>query len=209
MIVFQDFLFYLFSSITIISALMVITSRHPVHAVLFLILAFFNTAGLIVLLGAEFLAMLLVVVYVGAVAVLFLFVVMMLDVDITAMRQGFTKFLPLGLFVAVILIIELFFALNSWVNDDIVISAITKTPDISNTKALGNVIYTHHFLSFQIAGIILLVAMIGAITLTLRTRDGVKKQVVSVQNERTASDAIAIKTDVNIGSGVNINGTSD
>ena len=180
-----DYIFYLFSAMVLFSALMVITARHPVHAVLFLILAFFNSAGLMILLGAEFLAMLLVVVYVGAVAVLFLFVVMMLDVDMTVFRQNYSKFLPLGLFVALILVAELFIALGSWGEIEsahILSMSATATPSsITNTHALGNLLYTHYFLAFQIAGMILLVAMIGAITLTLRTRDGVKRQRISDQ----------------------------
>lgn len=208
-----DYIFYLFSAMVLFSALMVITARHPVHAVLFLILAFFNSAGLMILLGAEFLAMLLVVVYVGAVAVLFLFVVMMLDVDMTVFRQNYSKFLPLGLFVALVLVAELLVALGSWGEIESAhllikgMSATATPTNITNTQALGNLLYTHYFLAFQIAGMILLVAMIGAITLTLRTRDGVKKQRISDQNDISRDDAVMVKNDVAVGAGVNTNVT--
>ena len=158
--------FYLFALMTVVSGLMVIIARNPVHSVLFLILSFFNSAGLFVLLGAEFLAMLLVVVYVGAVAVLFLFVVMMLDINIDEMRQGFRQHLPLGLVVGLILIVELMMIFTQDVSSSNVL-ATNVSGEISNTAMIGSVLYTEYLLNFQVAGLILLVAMIGAITLTL------------------------------------------
>ena len=181
--------FYLFAGIACLSGLMVVVSRNPVHSVLFLILAFFNAAGLFILLGAEFLAMLLVVVYVGAVAVLFLFVVMMLDINYTELRQGFQKYLPVGLGVAGLLLAELL----ATVYGQAALKAekpIIEGPH--NTRALGQILYTDYFYLFQLAGLILLVAMIGAITLTLRKRDGVRKQVVADQNARTRAESVEV-----------------
>jgi NADH-quinone oxidoreductase subunit J len=183
--------FYLFAIMTVLSGLMVIISRNPVHSVLFLILSFFNSAGLFVLLGAEFLAMLLVVVYVGAVAVLFLFVVMMLDINIDEMRQGFKQNLPLGLLVGLVLIVELVMVFNHDVSRANVL-AIQVTETRSNTAMIGDVLYTEYLLNFQVAGLILLVAMIGAIALTMRHREGVKRQVISEQNSRRRDETIAI-----------------
>lgn len=184
-------MFYVFSIVMIISALMVITSRNPVHSVLFLILAFFNSAGLFVLLGAEFIAMLMVIVYVGAVAVLFLFVVMMLNIDLTKSRAGFMKFLPIGLLVAAILLAELVMVIQLSVSDEIVTAAQFSIPEnIGNTKALGLILYTDYAYAFQISGIILLVAMIGAITLTLRVREGVRKQDIGHQIDRDSSNSV-------------------
>jgi NADH-quinone oxidoreductase subunit J len=183
--------FYLFAIMTVLSGLMVIISRNPVHSVLFLILSFFNSAGLFVLLGAEFLAMLLVVVYVGAVAVLFLFVVMMLDINIDEMRQGFKQNLPLGLLVGLVLIVELVMVFNHDVSRANVL-AIQVTETRSNTAMIGDVLYTDYLLNFQVAGLILLVAMIGAIALTMRHREGVKRQVVSEQNSRRRDETIAV-----------------
>lgn len=183
--------FYLFAIMTVLSGLMVIISRNPVHSVLFLILSFFNSAGLFVLLGAEFLAMLLVVVYVGAVAVLFLFVVMMLDINIDEMRQGFKQNLPLGLLVGLVLIVELVMVFNHDVSRANVL-AIQVTETRSNTAMIGDVLYTDYLLNFQVAGLILLVAMIGAIALTMRHREGVKRQVISEQNSRRRDETIAI-----------------
>jgi NADH-quinone oxidoreductase subunit J len=183
--------FYLFAIMTVLSGLMVIISRNPVHSVLFLILSFFNSAGLFVLLGAEFLAMLLVVVYVGAVAVLFLFVVMMLDINIDEMRQGFKQNLPLGLLVGLVLIVELIMVFNHDVSRANVL-AIQVTETRSNTAMIGDVLYTEYLLNFQVAGLILLVAMIGAIALTMRHREGVKRQVISEQNSRRRDETIAI-----------------
>ena len=167
--------FYLFAGIMLASGLMVVVSRNPVYSVLFLILAFFNAAGLFILIGAEFLAMLLVVVYVGAVAVLFLFVVMMLDINFSEMRAGFQKYLPLGLIVGGILVFELVAAM-----------------DISNTRALGYVIYTKYMYLFQVAGLILLVAMIGAISLTMRKREGVRRQSIAAQNLRSRAETVEV-----------------
>ncbi len=181
--------FYLFAAITIASGLMVITARNPVHAVLFLILAFFNAAGLFVLMGAEFLAMLLVVVYVGAVAVLFLFVVMMLDIDYANMREGFQRHLPLGLIVGGILLVEL---LVIFAGPGTTIGVADVDLTRSNTQQLGDVIYTDYLFLFQLAGMILLVAMIGAITLTMRHREGVKRQSIALQNARTREETVAL-----------------
>ena len=181
--------FYLFSGITIASALMVISSRNPVHSVLFLILAFFNAAGLFVMLGAEFLAMLLVVVYVGAVAVLFLFVVMMLDVDFTELRQGFLQYLPVGGLIGVVLLAELLIVLSGWAfAPNVAGNAVQPIPDlnqVTNTAAIGRLLYTHYIFFFQIAGFVLLVAMIGAIVLTLRHKPRVKRQVIADQVARS------------------------
>ena len=186
-----DSLFYLFSAVLLMSALLVITARNPVHAVLFLILAFFNAAGLFLLLGAEFLAMLLVVVYVGAVMVLFLFVVMMLDVNFSRLRGGFVRYLPLGLGVAGVLLVELVASGLAW-SIASPQSALPMPDDVDNTRALGQVIYTHYIYLFQGAGLILLVAMIGAIVLTLRNRPGVRRQNISDQLARRGADEITL-----------------
>jgi NADH-quinone oxidoreductase subunit J len=198
----QTIAFYLFSIVMIASAVMVISARNPVHSVLFLILAFFNAAALFVLLGAEFLAMILVVVYVGAVAVLFLFVVMMLDIDFSALRQGVMLYLPLGAIVGFLLLMELGFVLFSWRFGGSVSGAIAHaTPDgVSNTQALGRILYTDYIFYFQTAGLVLLVAMIGAIVLTLRRRPGVKRQSVSAQVSRTRMQSIEMR-DVKPGQG--------
>lgn len=192
----QPILFFMFAGVMLFSGLMVISLRNPVHSVLFLILAFFNSAGLFVMLGAEFVAMLMVIVYVGAVAVLFLFVVMMMDVNFAQLRQGFQKTLPLGLTVAVILVTELYLTLKgAMVGGTEVAAAAAPTPavdQLTNTEALGMLIYTHYVYPFQVAGIILLVAMIGAIVLTLRTRPGVKRQNVTKQVMRKAEDCIEV-----------------
>ncbi len=192
----QAIFFYLFAGVCIASAVMVITARNPVHSVLFLILAFVNAAGLFVLLGAEFLAMILIVVYVGAVAVLFLFVVMMLDVDFTELRQGMLNYLPIGATVGVILLIELIFGVIGWVVDPGLPKAITApipaAGAVSNTEALGLVLYTRYVYFFEAAGMILLVAMIGAIVMTLHHRAGVKRQRVSEQVARRRSSAIEV-----------------
>jgi NADH-quinone oxidoreductase subunit J len=187
--------FYLFAGVTVASAFMVVTSRNPVHSVLFLILAFVNAAGLFMLLGAEFLAMLLIVVYVGAVAVLFLFVVMMLDVDFAEFRQGFLNYLPIGALVALIFAIELLLVVGAWVIDPQIVKApIAAIPaNISNTEALGRVLYTQYIYYFQAAGLVLLVAMIGAIVLTLRERVGIKRQNVVAQNARTKASAMDVR----------------
>ena len=188
--------FYLFAGIAVLSGLMVITARNPVHSVLFLILAFFNAAGLFVLLGAEFLAMILVVVYVGAVAVLFLFVVMMLDVDFAELRQGFINYLPIGGVISIVLCVELLSVVLAYVIGPDAGKAITApipaADQISNTQALGLVLYTRYVYFFQAAGVILLVAMIGAIVLTLQHKTNVKRQSIAAQNARTKAAAIEI-----------------
>ena len=188
--------FYLFAGMTVASAVMVISSRNPVHSVLFLILAFVNAAGLFVLLGAEFLAMILIVVYVGAVAVLFLFVVMMLDVDFAELRQGFLNYLPIGALVGVVMLAELLVVLGAWVIAPEVAKAITAPiPPISaasNTQALGLVLYTRYVYFFQTAGLILLVAMVGAIVLTLQHKPNVRRQNIAVQVARGRSTAIEV-----------------
>ncbi|MDE0539247.1 MAG: NADH-quinone oxidoreductase subunit J [Rhodospirillales bacterium] len=187
----QSLAFYLFSIVTVASAVMVISARNPVHSVLFLILAFFNSAGLFVLLGAEFLAMILVVVYVGAVAVLFMFVVMMLDINFAALREGFLQYLPLGGLIGLVLLLELAVILGGWViAPDVAERAAAPTPaidSVNNTEALGRLIYTNYIYFFQAAGMVLLVAMIGAIVLTHRTRPGVRKQKISEQVAREDS----------------------
>ena len=187
--------FYLFAAVMLGAGLMVVISRNPVFSVLFLILAFFNAAGLFVLIGAEFIAMLLVVVYVGAVAVLFLCVVMMLDINFAEMRAGFQKYLPLGLVVGGILVFELVAAIYG---DAFSGATLPAMPDISNTRALGNVLYTKYLYLFQIAGLILLVAMIGAISLTMRRRAGVRRQVIAEQNMRRRADSVEV-IDVPVG----------
>ena len=181
--------FYMFSAVMLGAGLMVVVSRNPVFSVLFLILAFFNAAGLFVLIGAEFIAMLLVVVYVGAVAVLFLFVVMMLDINFAEMRAGFQKYLPLGLVVGSILVFELVAAIYG---DAFKGASLPAMPEISNTRALGNVLYTKYMYLFQVAGLILLVAMIGAISLTMRKRPGVRRQVIAEQNARSRAESVEV-----------------
>ena len=196
--------FYLFSTVAVFSALMVISSKNPVHSVLFLILSFVNAAGLFVLLGAEFLAMILVVVYVGAVAVLFLFVVMMLDINFVKLREGFLQYLPFGLLLGIVLIIELgilFLTKNFPNTSSFKSDYFSNFSNVENTKLIGSVLYTKYFFLFQVSGIILLVAMIGSITLTLRNKDRSKKQVISEQNTIKASQSI-IKKKINLGEGI-------
>ncbi|HKX65247.1 MAG TPA: NADH-quinone oxidoreductase subunit J [Rhizomicrobium sp.] len=189
---FEAIAFYFFSAILILSAVMVIAARNPVHSVLFLILAFFNAAGLFVLMGAEFLAMILIVVYVGAVAVLFLFVVMMLDIDFAELKRGTLQYLPFGALIGLILVAELVMAGSVWVVKPAAkaVLAHAAPAGVTNTAALGRILYTDYVYYFQIAGLVLLVAMIGAIVLTLRSRPGVRRQVISVQNARTAAMAV-------------------
>ncbi|MEZ5773782.1 MAG: NADH-quinone oxidoreductase subunit J [Hyphomicrobiaceae bacterium] len=187
-------LFYVFSAVMILSALMVVFARNPVHSVLFLILAFFNAAGLFVLLGAEFLAMILVVVYVGAVLVLFLFVVMMLDVDFAELRAGFMKNAPLGALVGIVLAVELVTLVVSWATAPggaERLAAPTAT-GLTNTEALGRILYTQYVLYFEIAGLVLLTAMIGAIVLTLRHKEGVKRQDIARQVARRPASALEV-----------------
>ena len=187
--------FYLFAAVCVASAVMVIVSRNPVHSVLFLILAFVNAAGLFVLMGAEFLGMVLVFVYVGAVAVLFLFVIMMLDVDFAEMREGFIEYLPVGIVIGGIFLFELLLTVGVWVINPGVAKSITAAipANVSNTEALGLVLYTKYIHYFQIAGMVLLVAMIGAIVLTLRHKVSVKRQDINVQNARTPELAMSIR----------------
>jgi NADH-quinone oxidoreductase subunit J len=187
--------FYLFASITVASAFMVIASRNPVQSVLFLIFAFVNAAGLFLLMGAEFLAMILVIVYVGAVAVLFLFVVMMLDVDFAELRQGFLQYLPVGALIGVVFLLELVLVVGTYVVDPALLHVAAPIPvaPMTNTEAIGQVLYTQYFYFFQAAGLILLVAMIGAIVLTLRERVGVKRQNIARQNARTQETAVEVR----------------
>jgi NADH-quinone oxidoreductase subunit J len=193
---FPALFFYLFAGICVAAAVMVVASRNPVHSVLFLILAFANAAGLFILLGAEFLAMILIIVYVGAVLVLFLFVVMMLDVDFAELRQGFLQYLPVGAFLGIVMLIELVLVVGTWVIGPNVQQAIaTPIPPIArmvNAEALGHVLYTHYVYFFQAAGVVLLVAMIGAIVLTLQHKPNVKRQNIGDQVARTKATAIEI-----------------
>ena len=188
--------FYLFAGVCIAAAFMVIASKNPVHSVLFLILAFVNAAGLFILMGAEFLAMILVIVYVGAVLVLFLFVVMMLDVDFAELRQGFLQYLPIGAFLGIMVLTELVLVVGTWVIGPDVEHAITSPiPPIArmlNAEALGRVLYTQYVYFFQAAGVVLLVAMIGAIVLTLRHKPSVKRQNIAEQIARTKATAIDV-----------------
>jgi NADH-quinone oxidoreductase subunit J len=186
--------FYLFSAVAVASAIIVIMARNPVHSVLFLILCFFNAAGLFILMGAEFLAMILVVVYVGAVAVLFLFVVMMLDVDFARLKEGMAQYLPIGGVIGLILLAELVLVVGTWNMAPDALKTTAGTPsNITNTEALGQVLYTKYVYFFQAAGLVLLVAMIGAIVLTLRHKAGVKRQSVAVQVARTPAMAMDIR----------------
>ena len=188
--------FYLFAGVCVVAAFMVIAARNPVHSVLFLILTFVNAAGLFMLTGAEFLAMILLVVYVGAVAVLFLFVVMMLDVDFAELRQGFLSYLPVGALVGLVVLVELLLVVGGWVIGPGVPKAI-KQPippleTMTNTEALGRVLYTDYVYFFQAAGLVLLVAMVGAIVLTLRHRVPVKRQDMAAQVRRTKAEAMEV-----------------
>ncbi len=201
----QALAFYLFAAIAVASGVMVISVRNPVHSVLFLILVFFNAAGLFVLMGAEVLAMILVVVYVGAVAVLFLFVVMMLDINFTELREGFLQYLPIGALVGIILLVELLLVFGAWVGAPAVGSfaglPIPPLNEANNTAALGRVLYTDYIYLFQASGLVLLVAMIGAIVLTLRRREGVRRQSIGRQTSLRREDSVELK-DVPTGSGV-------
>ena len=202
-----DFFFYLFAAVLLISSALVVTSKNPVHSVLFLILAFFNAAALFLIAGAEFLAMILVVVYVGAVAVLFLFVVMMLDIDFEELRGGFQRYAGIGAAVGTGLLIELALALGGWKlapNADRLRLSPTPT-NISNTEALGNILYTDYIFVFQAAGLVLLVAMIGAIVLTLRDRKTSRHQNIRTQTERTVAETLEIVS-ISLGAGTNESG---
>ena len=191
----SGFCFYMFSLVIIASSIMVIFSTNPVHSVLFLILAFLNSAGLFVLLGAEFLAMILVIVYVGAVAVLFMFVVMMLNINFSAMRAGVLQYLPTGGMIGLVLLAELVFVISAWQADSTGIEVVSEVEltAVTNTRALGDLLYTKYFYLFQVAGIILLVAMVGAIVLTLREREGVRRQRIAQQIGRKREDSVEIK----------------
>ncbi len=197
--------FYLFAAITIAAGVMVISARNPVHSVLFLILAFFNGAALFILMGAEFLGMILVVVYLGAVTVLFLFVVMMLDINVAELRQGFLQYLPVGALIGLVLLAELIMVLGGWATapQAAQVAQVPAPPpdEVSNTAALGRVLYTKYLYLFQAAGVVLLVAMIGAIVLTLRSRPGVRRQSIAEQNFRSREESVEIKK-VETGSGV-------
>ena len=203
--VIQAITFYLFAAVLIASAVMVIASRNPVHSVLFLILAFVNSAGLFVLLGAEFLGMILIVVYVGAVAVLFLFVVMMLDINFVKMREGLLQYLPIGGLIGLILLVELVMIAGAWVFAPEAKSAarlpIPNPEQVTNTDAIGRVLYTDYIYLFQSAGIVLLIAMVGAIVLTLRHKPDARRQKISEQVVRKRADTIEIK---NVPSGTGI-----
>jgi NADH-quinone oxidoreductase subunit J len=197
----QAIMFYVFAGLAVASGVLVVSSRNPVHSVLFLIVAFFNAAGLFVLIGAEFLAMILVIVYVGAVAVLFLFVVMMLDIDFAQLRGGFVRYLPIGALVGFILLAELILVIGSWVVAPGMPSAAAPGGvPLTNTRALGDILYTRYLFAFQGAGLILLVAMVGAIVLTLRHRADVRRQSISAQLARTRAQSVEV-VKVPVGSG--------
>ncbi|HJM60713.1 MAG TPA: NADH-quinone oxidoreductase subunit J [Alphaproteobacteria bacterium] len=194
--------FYLFAAVMIAASVMVITARNPVHCVLFLILAFLNAASLFVLMGAEFLGLILAIVYVGAVAVLFMFVVMMLDTDFSAIRGGFLQYLPIGGAIGLVLMIELGFAVAAIrAGEGTMAMPMPSDGGVSNTEALGRLIYTNYFYLFQAAGVILLIAMVGAIVLTLRRREGVRRQTIADQVARQREDSIEIRR-VTPGSGI-------
>ncbi|WP_018633544.1 NADH-quinone oxidoreductase subunit J [Neomegalonema perideroedes] len=190
----QAVAFYLFALVAVVAALLVVFARNPVHSVLWLILTFFSAAGLFVLMGAEFLAMLLVIVYVGAVMVLFLFVVMMLDVDFAALRGRVAEYFPLGALIGVILLVQFVMGFGAW-SEGVAQRAAAATPtpaDLPNAHAIGMVLYTQYVYAFQAAGLVLLVAMIGAIALTLRHREGIKRQDPLAQIHRTREEAMEL-----------------
>ncbi len=195
--------FYLFATLTIASAVAVIFARNPVHSVLWLIMAFFNAAGLMLLLGAEFIAMLLVIVYVGAVAVLFLFIVMMLNIDFAALRSGFTKNMPFGLIIAIILLAEMVVAVSAWKAGPVTGGAQPVAATQPNIEAIGDLLYSRFLFPFEIAGLILLVAMIGAIVLTHRSRGDVRGQKVWKQVDRRPDEAIKLEQP-KVGEGVKL-----
>jgi NADH-quinone oxidoreductase subunit J len=192
----QAILFYLFAAVTVACGAMVICARNPVHSVLFLILAFFNTAGLFLLIGAEFLAMILVIVYVGAVAVLLLFVVMMLDIDFDQLRSGFVRYLPVGAAVGFVLLLELILEVAGWrlapARPSLAPGVPAHAATVANTRALGDVLYTRYLFAFQVAGLILLVAMIGAIVLTLRRRADLRRQSIAAQLARARRETVEV-----------------
>ncbi len=192
----QAVLFYIFAAVAVGSGVLVVSARNPVHSVLFLILAFFNAAALFLLIGAEFLAMILVIVYVGAVAVLFLFVVMMLDIDFLQLRSGFVRYLPIGTLVGLVLLAELVLVIGGWtltpsLPSQVPVAAAGSVP-LTNTRALGQILYTRYLFAFQVAGLILLVAMVGAIVLTLRHRADVRRQSISAQLARTRAQTVDV-----------------
>jgi NADH-quinone oxidoreductase subunit J len=200
-VIVQAIMFYILAALAVAAGVLVVSSRNPVHSVLFLILAFFNAAGLFILIGAEFLAMILVIVYVGAVAVLFLFVVMMLDIDFAQLRSGFVRYLPIGALVGFILLAELVLVIGSWVVAPIAPSpAAAGGVPLTNTRALGDILYTRYLFAFQTAGLILLVAMIGAIVLTLRRRADVRRQSIAAQLAHTRAQSVEV-IKVPVGSG--------
>lgn len=192
----QALVFYMFACLAVLGGVMVISARNPVHSVLFLIFVFFNAAGLFLLLGAEFLAMVLVVVYVGAVAVLFLFVVMMLDINFVELRQGFLHYLPVGAAIGLVLFIELATVFAGWHEapgaKELIAAATPDMAEIANTQALGRIIYTKYLYLFQASGMVLLVAMVGAIMLTLRKRPSTKRQNISLQLARKKEDTLEV-----------------
>ena len=195
--------FYLFATLTIASAVAVIFARNPVHSVLWLIMAFFNAAGLMLILGAEFIAMLLVIVYVGAVAVLFLFIVMMLNIDFAALRSGFTRNLPFGLIVALVLLAEIIVAVSAWKAGPVTGNVQPAAATQPNIEAIGELLYSRFLFPFEIAGLILLVAMIGAIVLTHRSRGDVRGQKVWKQVDRRPDEAIKLEQPA-VGEGVKL-----
>jgi len=201
----QTIAFYLFAAVMLLAGGLTVMARNPVHNVLWLILAFFNAAALMVLVGAEFIAMLLVIVYVGAVAVLFLFVVMMLDVDFAALKGGFARYLPFGILVALVVLAEMIFAVGAWEAGAIAPDAnMAPTPEtVPNVSAIGTVLYTRYLFVFEGAGLVLLVAMIGAIVLTNRTRAGTRPQNIAAQNRRRPSEAVRL-VDQPVGEGVEL-----
>jgi NADH-quinone oxidoreductase subunit J len=203
--VIQIFVFYLFATLVIASGVMTIAARNPVHSVLWLILAFFNAAGLFLLIGAEFLAFLLIIVYVGAVAVLFLFVVMMLDVDFAELRAGFTRYWPFGFGLAGVILAEIFFGAIAWNAGGIALDARAAPIEAgqSNIVALGELLYTRYLFIFEAAGIVLLVAMVGAIVLTRRKRSDVRPQSISAQVRRRPKDAV-VNMQPGVGQGVEL-----
>jgi len=195
--------FYLFATLTIASALAVIFARNPVHSVLWLIVAFFNSAGLMLLLGAEFIAMLVVIVYVGAVAVLFLFVVMMLNIDFASLRRGFTSNLPFGIIIALVLLGEVIFAVTAWEAGPTMSGHAIPEPPIPNIVALGQLLYSRYLFAFELAGLILLVAMIGAVVLTHRRRSDTRTPKVSRQLRRRPDEAVKV-LDPAVGEGMKL-----
>ena len=199
----QALAFYMFAFIAVAAGVMVISARNPVHSVLFLILAFFNSAGLFVLMGAEFLAMILIIVYVGAVAVLFMFVVMMLDINFAELRQGFLHYLPIGGMIGLVLLAEILVIVGSWIMaPETAKTVMAPAPDeLTNTRALGELIYTHYIFLFQAAGVVLLIAMIGAIVLAHRRRKGPRKQKIADQVRRRPEDSVEVRN-VETGKGI-------